>query len=91
MTNGMIYFGYRSILVYRFGFTAIFYIYKQINKYIYIYIWDEAVNLTSELHDSNARVNHLRKKKKEKDLAESTGVVPAEYPLKVKLKLFSQL
>ena len=52
---------------------------------------DEAVNLTSELHDPNARVNHLRKKKKEKDLAESIGVVLAEYPPKVKLELFLQL
>ena len=52
---------------------------------------DEAANLTSELHDPNAQVNYLRKKKKEKDLAESTGVVPAEYPPKVKLELFSQL
>ena len=52
---------------------------------------DEAVNLTSELHDPNARVNHLRKKKKEKDLTESTGVVLAEYLPKDKLELFSQL
>ena len=56
----------------------------------HVYI-DEAVNLTSELHNPNAQVNHLRKKEKEKDLAESTGVVPAEYPPKVKLELFSQL
>ena len=54
-------------------------------------VFDEAVNLTSELHNPNAWVNHLCKKKKEKDLAESTGVVPAEYPLKVKLELFLQL
>ena len=33
--------------------------------YIYIYIFDDVVNLTSESHDSNARTNHLRKKKKE--------------------------
>ena len=54
-------------------------------------VFDEVVNLTSELHDPNARVNHLHKKKKEKDLAESIGVVSAEYPPKVKLELFSQL
>ena len=36
LVSGMIYFGYRSIPIYRFGFTAIFYIYKQI--YIYIYV-----------------------------------------------------
>ena len=52
---------------------------------------DEAINLTSELHDPNAWVNHLRKKEKEKDLAESISVVLAEYPPKVKLELFSQL
>ena len=55
-------------------------------RHVYI---DEAVNLTSELHNPNAQVNHLRKKEKEKDLAESTSVVPAEYPPKVKLELFS--
>ena len=55
-------------------------------------LFDEALNLTSKLHDPNARVNHLRKKeKKKKDLAESTGVVPAKYPPNVKLELFSQL
>ena len=52
-------------------------------------IVDETINLTSELHDPNAQVNHLRKKKKEKDPAESTGVVLAEYPPNVKLELFS--
>ena len=36
LATGTIYFGYRSIPVYRFGFTAIFYIYKYI--YIYIYV-----------------------------------------------------
>ena len=52
---------------------------------------DEAVNLTSELHDSNAQVNHLNKRRKQKDLAEGTDVVPAKYPSKVKLEIFSQL
>ena len=52
---------------------------------------DDAINLTNELHDSNARMNHLRKKKERKDLTESTDVVPAKYPPKVKLELFSQL
>ena len=37
LATGTIYFGYRSIPVYRFGFTATFYIYKY--KYIYIYIY----------------------------------------------------
>ena len=52
---------------------------------------DDAVNITSELHDPNARMSHLRKKKERKDLIESTGVVSAKYPPKVKLELFSQL
>ena len=52
---------------------------------------DDAVNLTSELHNSNARMNHLHKKKERKDLIESTGVVSAKYSPKAKLELFSQL
>ena len=51
---------------------------------------DDAVNITSELHDPNAQKSLLRNKK-EKYLTESTDVVPAEYPPKVKLELFSQL
>ena len=31
-------------------------------------LFDEAVNLTSKLHDPNARVNHLRKKEERKRL-----------------------
>ena len=54
-------------------------------------ITDDAVNITSELHNSNARKSHLHKKKERKDLTESTGVVPAKYLPKVKLELFSQL
>ena len=55
---------------------------------------DDAVNLTSEKHNPNARMNHLHKRRKQKDLAEGTGVVPAKYPPKVpkvKLEIFSQL
>ena len=52
---------------------------------------DDAVNLTSELHNPNAQVNHLHKRRKQKDLAEGTGVVPAKYLPKVKLEIFSQL
>ena len=52
---------------------------------------DDVVNLTSELHDSNAQVNYLHKRRKQKDLAKGTGVVPAKYPLKVKLEIFSLL
>ena len=37
LATDTIYFEYRSIPVYHFGFTAIFYIYKY--KYIYIYIY----------------------------------------------------
>ena len=52
---------------------------------------DEAVNLTSEQHDPNAQMNHLHKRRKQKDLAEGTDVMPAKYPPKFKLKRFSQL
>ena len=52
---------------------------------------DEAVNLTSEKHDPNAHMNHLHKRRKQKDLAEGIGVVPAKYPPKVKLEVFLQL
>ena len=40
---------------------------------------DDAVNLTSEKHDCYAQIIH------------GTGVVPAKYPPKVKLEIFSQL
>ena len=51
---------------------------------------DEVVNITSEPYDTYtletapAQIN-------KGDLVESIGVVPAEYPLEVKLELFSQL
>ena len=53
--------------------------------YIYIYIYDEAVNLTSEKHDLCVQISHLHKRRKQKYLAEGTGVEPAKYPPKVKL------
>ena len=52
---------------------------------------DDAVNLTSEKHDPYAQISHLHKRRKQKDLAEGTSVVPAKYPQKVKLEIFSQL
>ena len=52
---------------------------------------NDAVNITSKKHDPNAQVNHLHKRRKQEDLAEGTGVVPAKYPPKVKLEVFSQL
>ena len=52
---------------------------------------DDAVNLTSEKHDPYAQISHLHKRRKQKDLAEGTGVVPAKYPPKFKLEIFSQL
>ena len=38
LASGIIYFGYRSIPVYRFGFTAIFYIYIYICMYVCVFI-----------------------------------------------------
>ena len=52
---------------------------------------DDAVYLTSEKYDSNSQTNHLHKRIKQKDLAKGTDVVPAKYPPKVKLEVFSQL
>ena len=52
---------------------------------------DDAVNLTSEKRDPNAQMNHLQKEENRKDLAEGTSVVPAKYPLKIKLEIFSKL
>ena len=72
------------------------YICLSINIDLCIHEWnrtlsDDAVNLTSEKHDPNAQMNHLHKRRKQKDLAEGTGVVPTKYPPKVKLEIFSQL
>ena len=64
---------------------------KKKKKSILFFHYDDAVNLTSEKHDPNAQMNHLHKRRKQKDLVEGIGVVPAKYPLKVKLKIFSQL
>ena len=50
---------------------------------------DDAVNLTSEKHDPYPQISHLHKRRKQKDLVEGTGVVPAKYPSKVKLEIFS--
>ena len=52
---------------------------------------DDVVNLTSEKHDPNAQMNHLHKRRKQKNLADGTGVMPAKYPPNVKLEIFSQL
>ena len=38
LASGMIYFGYWLIPMYRFGFTAIFYIYKYIYMYVCVYV-----------------------------------------------------
>ena len=45
-------------------------------------VFDEAVNLTSELHDPNAQINHLRKKEERKRPSRKhwcgTGRIPSE-------------
>ena len=51
---------------------------------------DEVINITSEPYNTYTLETAPAQINKE-DLAESTGVVPVEYPLKVKLELFSQL
>ena len=62
-----------------------------INIYIYIYIYiDDVVKITSEPHNPRALEARPAQQKRE-DLTESTGVVPAKYPPKVKLEIFSPL
>ena len=51
---------------------------------------DDAWKITSEVHGKHAIQRHLRNTKRE-DLIESTGVVPAKYPSKVKLELLATL
>ena len=75
--------------VYYFMFTTN-YIYIYIYTHINLFICDDAIKITSELHDPIACKSHLHNKKK-KDLTESIGMVSAEYPPKVKSELFSQL
>ena len=54
---------------------------------------DDAVNLTSESHNSNARTNYLHKRKKERKKGPNREhrCDAGQYPPKVKLELFSQL
>ena len=51
---------------------------------------DDAEKITSKPHSPRTLETAPVQQKRE-DLTESTGVVLAKYPLKVKLKLFSQL
>ena len=51
---------------------------------------DDAVKITNEPHSPRALEARPAQQKREY-LTESTGVVPAKYPPKVKLKIFSQL
>ena len=51
---------------------------------------DDAVNFINEKYDPNAQMNHLHNRRKQKDLAKGIGVVPAKYPPKFKLEIFSQ-
>ena len=51
---------------------------------------DDAWKINSEVHGKHAIQRYLHNTKRE-DLTESTGVVPAEYPPKVKLELLTTL
>ena len=51
---------------------------------------DDAWKITSEVHGKHAIQRHLRNTKR-KDLTESSGVVSAKYPPKVKLELLATL
>ena len=52
---------------------------------------DDAVILTSEMHDPCARSRYLQKRTKQEHLTESTGVEPVKHPPKVKSEIFLQL
>ena len=54
-------------------------------------LYDDAEKVTSELHGKHVIAMTPTQHKKKKDLTESTGVVPAEYPPKVKLELLTTL
>ena len=51
---------------------------------------DDAWKINSKVHGKHAIQRHLHNTKRE-DLTESTGVVPAEYPMKVKLEFLTTL
>ena len=51
---------------------------------------DDAWKINSEVHGKHTIQRHLHNTKRE-DLTESIGVVPAEYPPKVKLELLTTL
>ena len=51
---------------------------------------DDTSKITSEVHGKHEIQRHLRNTKR-KDLTESTGVVPTNYPPKVKLELLATL
>ena len=61
-----------------------------VNFYYIFLISDDAEKITNRSHSTRALKVDLHNKIIE-DLTESTGVMPAKYPPKVKLELFSQL
>ena len=67
-------------------------LFKNIMVYssLWIILFDDAWKITSEVHDKHAIQRHLRNTKR-KDLTESSGVVSAKYPPKVKLELLATL
>ena len=52
---------------------------------------DDAIKLTSEMHDPCARSRHLQKRTKQEHLTEGTGVELAKHPPKAKSEIFLQL
>ena len=55
-----------------------------------IIIIDDAVKITGKPHNPRTLESRPAQLRRE-DLTENTGVVPADYPPKVELELFSQL
>ena len=61
LASGTIYFGYRSIPVYHFGFTAILYIYMYVCMYVSVYIYIYIIINIKVYHKtfSQFRTNYL--------------------------------
>ena len=53
-------------------------------------VFDNAVNLTSEMHDPCAQESLIHTKRKQEHLTEGTGVEPAKHPSKGKSEIFLQ-
>ena len=56
-----------------------------------MFIIDDAVKFTSEMHDLCAQTVTYKREENKNTLQKGTGVEPAKHPPKVKSEVFSQL